>query len=256
MIGTKDNPLRASGLYRILQCPGRVVFDDREAGSAAQTGSLVHLGVVEFHKTKSLEKALAAMKLNAGDFPLADFSEATLHLTPYTKDPRNIEAEIVLFEEEVTLRLNQDLDDPYGPIFIRGHLDQLRRGADGKLYVWDIKTGKKNSGWEMLHIATLQLAAYTIGACELVNQPVYPGGIISTYGYRRRGTPPAEEKPGGVFFTCPWSLSDASTLLQPLVRRVMEVRKGEVHLIPGEHCSGCIGIDQCLPKLREYEQKN
>jgi hypothetical protein len=248
---TKDKPIRASSLYKVLQCPGRVVFDDREVGSAAETGSLVHLGVVKFHESKSLDKALQEMRDQQSLYPKSDYAEAEKHLTPYTQDPRNIDAEIVIAEKEVTFSISQDVEDKNGPIYIKGHLDQVRR-ENGKLYVWDIKTGKRFSGWEMLHVATVQLCSYTIGACQLLNVPVYTGGIISTYGYRRRGADKPENSPGGVFFNAPWELGDCGEILRPLVKRVKEIREDDLYIVPGEHCSSCIGIDECLPKLREY----
>src|SRR5207302_1725660 len=124
--------------------------------SAADTGSLVHLGVMTYHKTKSLDKALQAMRDNQSLYPKSEVEEAEKHLTPYTQDPRNIEAEIIDQEKEVAFYLAPDIDDPYGPIYVKGHFDQIRED-DGKLYLWDLKTGKKYSGWEMLHVATVQL---------------------------------------------------------------------------------------------------
>lgn len=246
---TESKPIRASSLYKILECPGRVVLEtSNEVGSAAETGSLVHLGVVTYHKTKSLSEALKAMRANQSLYPKSIYEEAEKHLTPYTKDPRNQEAEVIEQEKEVKFSIDNDIDDPYGPIYIIGHFDQIRRD-NGRLYLWDIKTGKKYSGWEMLHVATVQLAAYCIGASQRLSTPVYPGGIICTYGYRRRNADAPETCPGGVFFNASWELRDCGTLLRPVVRRVMEIRGGEIDLIPGDHCSRCMGLDECLPKM-------
>lgn len=241
---TKEKPLRASALWKLLQCPGRMMFEEDNAGAAADTGSLVHLGIKSFHSTKDVNRALQDMK-NCSLYPKSDEEEAKRHLTPYTKDPRNVDADIVLAERPVDIVLD-------GDIYIRGHLDQVRRESDGKLYVWDVKTGKRHSGYEMLHIATAQLCAYTIGACQVLGQPVYPGGIISTYGYRKRGAGKPETSPTGVFFHAPWELSDCAVILKPLVSRVREIRRDELYVIPGKHCSDCMGLGSCLPKLREY----
>jgi hypothetical protein len=220
---------------------------ENSGGVAADTGSLVHTGVLAYHKTKSLDKALKAMKLAVPEFPRGDLKEAALHLTPYTEDPRN-QGTLVIAEETIEFCIPEDIGDTGGPIYVRGHLDQVRE-ENGKLYVWDVKTGKRYQGWEMLQIATIQLAAYTIGASQLLNRPVYPGGIIRTYGYRVRGA--ALPEPSGVFFHAAWDLKDCATLLAPVAKRVKEIRERDYYVIPGDYCGGCSagGVESCLPMI-------
>lgn len=58
MLADKDNPIRCSRLASIPRCSGRIwmleylASENSEGGEASQSGSLVHAGVAEFHKTK------------------------------------------------------------------------------------------------------------------------------------------------------------------------------------------------------------
>ena len=145
-LGTPSAPLRCSKLAALSKCLMRVylmsVFnnDDTEGGPAAQTGSLTHEGVAEFHRAtgpllKRRKAAFEAIKAHASRFPLAELNEVKLFLTPYTEDPRNIDAEFVLdpagnpmIEVEVTFTLPpHPLDSTGEPIYVVGHVDQVRK---------------------------------------------------------------------------------------------------------------------------------
>lgn len=250
-----SRPLRASALHQLTKCPLRVALEflseyPNESGEAADTGSLVHAGVSEWHDSKDLKKAIAAMSVVASKFPKGDQEDATKTLKLYVADPRNQKAEIILSEKEIAFTLPEDLGDEFGPIYVKGRIDQVRR-ENGVLYLWDLKTGKRLSGYEMLHEHAMQLSAYCLGASKHLQQCVQPGGIIRTWGYRVRGAPKPETEPPGVFFQCPWELKDCSKVLQSVSRIVHQVRRGEVSPHPGEHCSYCVvdGLSSCLEKV-------
>lgn len=243
--GSSAHPLRASGLGKLIQCPLRAVlmylseYSDT-SGKAADTGSLVHAGAEAFHRTKSLPAALKAMRDAQGRFPSGDIKDAALSLTPYCNDPRNAQAEVTHVELNVRFTL--------GDIHVTGTLDQIRRGPDG-LELWDIKTGERFDAWEMSHEHAIQLAAYCVGASQLLGTTVHPGGIIRTRGYRVRG---AElPSPNGVFVSAPFRVGDCDSLLRQVRYTVAAIRRGDVGLNPGSHCMWCPAksIAECVPKL-------
>lgn len=252
---TANYPIRASSLPMLLRCPLRQALlhlgdMGDSSGQAADTGNLAHRAIEHWHKNKNTEAALDFMKSCADEFPLGELGEAQRYVIPYTEDPRNQEAEIFACETPVAFKIEQALDDPFGPVYIRGTLDQVRRDTDGKLRLWDLKTGPKYSGWELLHVYAAQQAAYVLAACETFNTPIYPGGIIRGYGYRVRGADlPA---PDGVFWYHAWDLADCHVILRDVVHRVRDIRLGLVNPVPGEQCNYCPagGLQGCLPLLK------
>jgi hypothetical protein len=255
--GTAQYPLRASSLPMLLKCPLRQALlhlgdINDSSGPAADTGNLAHTAIERWHKNgKDAVAALEHMRSNAARFPLGDPEEAERYFTPYANDPKNQEAEVVYAEVPVAFTIQEAVDDPYGPIYVRGTLDQIRRDkADGRLYLWDVKTGSKYSGWDLLHVYAAQQAAYVLAASETFNTPVYPGGIIRPYGYRVRGV--VLPSPDGVFWHHSWDIVDCHTILADVRNRVRDIRRGTVNPVPGEQCNYCPagGLQGCLPLLR------
>lgn len=220
-------------------------------GPAADTGSLTHAAVEHWHREKDVGLSLAYMRERQAEFPKGDAKEAERYFTLYAADPRNQEAKIVHLEMPILFKIDNDPDDPYGPIYIQGQLDQIREDrVTGEWSLWDLKTGDKYSGYEMLHVYAAQQAAYCIGASTVLNRPVHPGGIIRAYGYRVRGA--ALPSPGGVFFHTPWDLGDCSQILRPIRRRVLEIRAGSAEPVAGEQCTFCPanGLQNCLVRYK------
>jgi hypothetical protein len=224
------------------------------AGQAADTGSAVHKAIAAWHRNgQDYPAALAAMRDAITEYPLADLHDAELHFRPYTKDPRNIGAEIYAVEERVIFSLAPASFDPtQEEIVVRGTLDQLRF-RDGQLYIDDVKTGKRKNGWDMMNHYALQLAAYAVGATKCCGQTVLPGAIIRTYGYRVRGADRPETEPGGVFFNYTADLAQCDALLNAVRIAVAMIRLGQPWASPGEHCGYCpaLGLDNCLPRLTQ-----
>lgn len=266
----KDNPIRCSKLGHIVKCTARVymlgiITDDEEGqgGEAAQTGSMVHEGVAAFHRCKGklLERkaeAWEAMKLAASKFPLAQPEEARLFLTPYMDDPRNINATIArnkdgveALELEVAFTLPpHPFDKTKKPIYVTGHIDQIRQEGSSKQSVDDLKTGKK-TGWEMIHDHAIQLAAYTFAARQHGFPNAVPGRIIRNYAYRVRGC--SLPSPDGVFWAMPFKWDDIDFILEPVRRTIAMIRNGYIDTTPGPHCTFCEhgGLVGCIPKLRK-----
>lgn len=160
-LATKDNPLRCSKFSALCRCTMRIYLlmiyenDDSEGGPAAQTGSLTHAGVAEFHRVtgpllKRKKAAWDAIKAHAGEFPLAEENEVRLFLTPYMEDPRNVNAEFAvdgkgnpLIEYKLQFTLPpHELDHSGETIYCEGTVDQVRI-LEGVAKVCDYKTGKK-----------------------------------------------------------------------------------------------------------------
>lgn len=196
------------------------------SGEAADTGSAVHAGCAEWHKEHDYDTALAALKESVGRYPKADIGKAGRHFQAYTKDPRNIEAKVEACEKKVKLRLAKD-------VFVFGTLDQIRLHPDGTLRVWDIKTGARLTGWEMIHEHAYQLAAYALAATDVIGRDVLPGGFIRTDSYLKR-------TPTQVFWPSGLSLSQCRMMMRDVLRKVFTIRNGVVPAaIPGTHCSFC-----------------
>lgn len=248
-------PLRCSALALLVKCPWRAVqmfldMANDTSGIAADTGSAVHKAIAHWHTNeRGYKGAIKAMTDSLREYPLADLHDAELHFRLYAEDPRNQEAEIVAVEKKVTFKI-PSADLTQKEIYIVGTLDQIRR-ENGRLVLWDVKTGAKE-GFTMIHEHSIQLAAYCIGATEVLGESVHPGGLIRTRGYRKRGV--SSVSPDGVFWSVPWNLSDASILLEPVQEVVSRIRKGVLTLGPGDHCTYCpaLGIDNCLPLLKRF----
>ncbi len=255
---TEASPIRCSALPLLASCPLRAVLlylgeCADESGKAADTGSAVHAAIYNWHRNgQDHAAALAAMEAGAADYPLADFHDAKLSFTPYTRDPRNILAKIVAQETSVVFSLAPAPHDPTGKsIWVKGRLDQIR-DRDGFWYLDDVKTGKKYDGFVMMAMYAMQIAAYAIGASKLYNRPVMPGAIIRTYGYRTRGADRPESEPHNIFFNYAWGLNEADRLLDTVRNRVADIRAGRLYAVPGDYCSYCPagGLDSCLPALQ------
>lgn len=224
------------------------------SGKAADTGSAMHAAAFEWHRTREREAALDYMRDRLPDFPLADTFEAERLFRAYADDPRNQEAEIILAEARGQVAIAPAAYDPTGePILVSGHPDQVRR-EDGVLRLWDIKTGQRLDGLQMVHEHAIQLAAYCLIAEDILGETVHPGGIIRIRGYFFRGKGREDVSPPRVFWHLPWGREDIDLILNPVRDAVARVRRGELYPSGGPHCSFCParGQEVCIPALKEF----
>ncbi len=255
LFGTAEYPLRCSALPMLVRCPWRAAMlalsmIDDPSGKAADTGSAAHKAVKLWHDNgQDYSAALKGMGEAIAEYPLADLHEAELHFRPYTKDPRNVKADIVSTETKVKFQISPAWNDPTGePIWVKGTLDQIRR-ENGRKYVWDLKTGNPE-GWDMLNDHALQLAGYTLAA----GLDVHPGGIIRSRGWRKRGVK-AEDAPDGVFWPALFTRADCDRMLDAVRFVVAAIRAGKPYANPGDHCGYCraMSTETCLPRLRSLK---
>ena len=225
------------------------LLGDEDRGQAADTGSAVHYAAKAFHTFAkgNVAAALKAMEQNLPEYPLADLGTAEGHFRLYAADPRNKEAEIVLCEEKIEISLAPPEGD-FETVEIVGTVDQVRQEG-GRLVVCDIKTGASaGEGDDMLNYYAAQLAAYQVGAANLLKQHVGTACIIRTRDYLKTDRK-KNPKPGPVFWYASWGYNDALALLDEVRRVVGDVRSGRISVAPSaENCKWCPGggIGNCL----------
>lgn len=234
------NPLRCSSLVNLVQCSKSVILRAmiNEENEAAQTGSLIHLGINVYHKERKNELlALTAMAVAQAQFPLSNGAKAKKHFEQYTRRERKEWGEIILCEEKVRFQIPPATYDPtQEEIYVEGTLDQLRKVSDGLLLV-DVKTGSKRAA-EMIHYYAMQIVAYQYAA-----QQMYPGELVKAAILRT-----ADFIYGGpVLHFVPWEPHQTAAILETVRHEVAQVRAGRVVLRPGGHCQYCParGIGNC-----------
>jgi hypothetical protein len=179
------------------------------SGVAADTGTYVHEMIHLFHRGRDPLEAVQR----------GDLRKARALYAAYAADPRNA----VATQTEIPVKWE------LAPgVWVQGTADQLRQGD--RLEVWDVKTGDRLGGPEMLLEHAIQLAAYAVGLGHLLGEPVHPGGIIRVPDYAKKGP---------VFHKCHLTLDTARRMLDSLVPVVERIRRGEVHLAPGVWCRWC-----------------
>lgn len=256
LFGTEAHPLHCSQLHRVTDCPMSAFLqasgdEERESGAAADTGNLVHLAASLYHG-KAGGDARLSLELMAGAkdrYPAGNVDDAALHFYHYSKDERNKKAKIILNETEVKFQLSPAGNDPtQAPITVMGTLDQVREMDDGRLVLHDIKTGSALWGKQMVSHHALQLAAYMIGASQLLSRPVEQAAIIRTTDYI---------KGGPVFWYTPYGIQHAAAMLYGLRQIVAQIRMGNIWITPGASCRFCPleSPANCTPRLTQLGVK-
>ena len=238
-IGSKGFPLRPSSLPSLMTCQ-RLWMDERKMEfeqiakikKAADTGSAVHKAIQAWHNLGDHQAALQVMEANIASYPDADLNDARLSFRPYYEDERNkIFAPNIITETEVSLQTKEG-------VWIAGTLDQLRKdNGDKKWYLFDVKTGKEE-GWKYLHVHSYQFAAYVLAARHSLGLDVVPGGLICTYGYRRRNS----TESNGVFqeYQRRLTLQKCQDLVDQVVKKFLELRQAaKPETLQGGHCLFC-----------------
>lgn len=257
---TRRAPLRASTLNALVKCPAWVIlgdyrlnptYEDRKS-AAAHNGTAAGRAIELFHAGLGVGEALAmteeesASGLRGRGFEMVKMTTVDAWVRRYCADPRN-RPEIVLessLEMEVELTLAAAPEDPTGePIIITGHVDQIRRDRSGVLRLWDVKSGVLD-GLDMLWTYAWQLAAYTVGAAEILNEPVLPGGVIRLRGYDSKAKLALANDPEwcagrAVHFESQCTLATCHEMLETVAQHVAWIRLGLIHQHPGKHCGWC-----------------
>ena len=263
LFATDAFPIHASAIPELMRCPWKLamiyLFDPEDVTSeAADTGSATHIAVSHWHRSKELAAAVRAMReASEARFTKANLDEAAAMFLLYARDPRNQEAQIaqdkdgrLLLEYPVQFKLEPSSDDPtHETITIVGTLDQVRISSDNRLLLWDLKTSKK-PGWDQLNTYLYQQAAYAVAASFVLKQQVRLGGLITPRHYKVDILP--EGSPSGIFWHYTQKFDDLEMLINGLRGVVANIRRGDIHISPGEHCRWCPakGVESCVPLLR------
>lgn len=224
-----------------------------EGGPAAQTGNLIHAAAAAFHRAAAsmgtvarTEEGVAALESARQHFPDGNVGKARETFAAYAADPENINADCPWVEQPIELRIAAAPGDPTGePIVIVGTLDQVRRTPDGRLQLWDIKTGSARTGNESLEAYAVQQACYLLAARQKLASNVEPGGLIYTPGY--------EKKHAKRFFRYTSSPDECMILVSTVAYSVALIRSGVPIFRPGvDTCKWCKlkNFHHCLPEFR------
>lgn len=265
-VATERMPIRASSLY-YLNCTLRYVLmlqQEREAGAAANTGTLIHTGIDSWIKGSSLAGASDAMRNRQAEFRRrgedeGDLTAAERWLQQYAGDPRNAPlgqwprdkryGRVVHSEAPCLLRLPAAEFDPTGEdVCILGTCDQIREVEGGMLWLWDIKSSKIRESTDQLLLEHIyQTICYAEAAEQMLGRPVGLGGIISVRGYGAR-----TEERQDVFIPSPLDPADKRLVLETIVERIALIRTGHISASIGGHCARCYisSLDECIKKLR------
>lgn len=258
-LATKDKPIRASHLPTLISCPwkflmiyttpqhtGEGTID--EGNEAAQTGSLLHRFVENWYSEKPIDS------VDFSKLPKANREDAYRMFQHYCNDPRN-QVKPVLVEREFKLTIPHHPEDKTKKaIHIWGHLDQVRGDEVSGYRLWDIKSSKYPGFQSLCHYIT-QIAAYTLGARQVLKRNVLMGGVIMTRYYNLKDRNPVTSPPGVFFQYCQGS-QNLDLILEPVRHKIALLRNGNVYATPNQSCTYCFagGPDQCLDLLREVKE--
>lgn len=255
LFATEERPLRPSRMGVFAACPMSAFLRDageEGGGEAAQTGNLVHTAAAVFHRTvgspqQREEAGLEALQQDRVRFPLGLADKAASIFRSYAADPKNVDAEVPWVEQSVTLRLPAHPLDPTGrDVVSKGTLDQVRRDRrDGKLKVYDIKTGSALDPRMTVAKYLIQQATYVLAARQTLDPEIQPGDIIWTPGY-------AKGPRARVFLPQGLTVELCELLLYDVTRQIAEIRSGTPIFRPGDACKFCelSDFDTCSSKYK------
>lgn len=252
-LATKTAPMRASAATGLLQCAMGKIMDQMHpssGGEAAQNGSAIGRMIEVWHKmldsrvgSRSPEEVIEAAIIQVRgerekQFPLADMEEMEKVARLYAADSRNRGGFGRVLSESMEAKVEIVIESDFTePVYITGHLDQLRDHGDA-VRLWDTKYSKKHYGVTLtLHYA-FQQSLYTIGASDLIGKPVQPGGIIALQAYTQKAANAMDK----VFVHNQMTLDNCYILAGEVVKQVARIRRGDIDVRPGEHCKWCPAI--------------
>jgi len=197
-------------------------------------------------------------------FPRYDPKKVKFWLESYTKDPRNHTGspygEVIAESLEIALTLilpPHKIDPTRNEIVITCHLDQVRRHPVlGMPVIWDLKCTERFDTTQFIvpHYAA-QLCAYTAAWEQHFGEKAIMGGVLhapSYKAYKLVPNPGTDKKKKGkniridrpvnecrVFLDSNFSADTVKQQLNQLRYLIALIRKGDVLLNSGPHCSWC-----------------
>ena len=229
-------PKRISALNN-MSCPSlaalRTLDTERTHSMKANSGSAVGRVIQLWIEGSFVEEALLTAKREGEAYPKADWDLVAKWARAYVADARNHpggrhgETDPAKCEAEVKLNI--------GCHPFVGHIDQVRR-LDGRLWVWDLKSGA-GQGVDMVSDYAWQQAAYAVACTETWGEEVGFGGIIRLRGYFPRAK--VEPSEASVFFEAYWDTAKCRQVLSDPQFLLDMLGRGEYLQLPGRHCRWC-----------------
>jgi hypothetical protein len=222
-----------------------------DSGEAAQTGSLVHLGIATFHIEDSETKAFAAIRKGAEEYPEGKQDKASDLFHKYMLRERADKRGRVIptyIEWECAIEIPcSPLDKTQTPIYITGHVDQVRELQGGLYYMCDHKAGYAPGEWAIKHYAS-QAAAYMLAVANEFKTENVKGFILRTIDLTRTNAP--------YWYEFKFTIPECYKILAPVQHRVAMIRNELIDSTPGKHCEYCpyTNYPYCVTDRKEDEK--
>jgi hypothetical protein len=236
--GSKDKPVRASSTPTLFQCSKAFwikSMGEFESSEAADTGSMVHLGIQIFHalgEGKETEiAAQAAIHKSVDQYKHGNTDEAISQFKSYVKRERQDRRGKVIFgEQKIRLTIAPHESDTTGEeIVIDGTVDQIRQAGEW-YYVNDIKTGQQ-AGANMVQMYLPQLACYMAMAMQQLKTEKVKAFILRTRDLISSRNP--------FYWPMPLTPSKVDAVLDTIAYKIAVIRNGVLDITPGKHCDYC-----------------
>lgn len=259
---TDRQPLRAPGepatlspsqVDSGLQCPLKMVLNSvtpTESSPALREGNLLHaLAEASVHLADDDESWEAAKQLVKNAYlssrtvppwkEQADEDEFVEVMENTVKKMSDLAGELVGVEIPMRVTVGQMPDQT--PIEIKGRLDRVHRDSEGRMKVYDLKTGKSAPTYQEAE-SHPQMAVYQLGInhaalqekpLQFVTDDGSGGGLHS--GGAELVYPRSTKKLGQK----PLSEENATTLLEYLRQLVEKTSGATVPALPNKHCGSC-----------------
>ena len=239
ILGSKDQPIRASLLPNLFKCPRfymeKVIGDGNDiAGKDAHTGNLVHVGIQAYHQSGMKEnQGKIAIEIAAKVYPLGSTDDAIRLFEKYHKRETS-ERRGTVIHSEVHIEAKipaADFDPTKEEIVIHGTVDQIRQIGRDTLYVVDHKTGR-TGGADMVLSHMPQLAVYMLGVMDRFPDKKVEGFITRIQDLCRINLP--------YWWRMPMNGREGVLgVLKVVQHRIALLRMGIYDATPGKWCEWC-----------------
>ena len=207
-----------------------------ESSEAADTGSMVHLGIQLFHtlgETKGGEDAAKAAIFQSLKelYRHGNPDEATSQFNSYVKRERqDRRGKVIESECKIEFEIEpHECDKTQEKIVIQGTVDQIREAGEW-YYVNDFKTGFM-PGANMVMTYLPQLACYMYGGMMKMKTQKVKAFILRTRDLISSRNP--------FYWQMPLTPARVECILDIIAYKIALIRNGVLDITPGKHCEYC-----------------
>lgn len=219
---------RASGLARVMQCPGFPFLDlpPEVPGFPAEEGTAAGEYLRHLLEHGSPPRQLLASNGVPFDRDMA------FYLTPIAENIRSRAASPILCEQEIYWQAAQD-------IFIRGHSDVTYIDHQGRLCIDDLKYG-----WGIVEVKrNWQLIAYAIG--EMIRRDQQFDEVVV------RIIQPRPHHHEGTYREWVISNAELTNLYHEICQHMAGIAQGNRQLMTGPECKHCPAAAEACPAFNK-----